>query len=227
MITIIAGSRDYADEAELAAGIEASGIHITEVVCGGAPGADELGRQWAIARGIPVEMFPADWDRYGKRAGPIRNGEMASYAEALVAFPLAKSKGTLDMIAQAEDAQLLVHVHRTPGHRCHANGCQADDCHPEVPFCQKHFKMLHPAHQKRLWGDRPKTGRCGACSIGGAQEAPWRELVNLGIAILLVKQYGDCGAPPELHDETGFCWGCGVADAGPTYERAKKAVAAG
>lgn len=116
-------------------------------------------------------------------------------------------------------------------HRCHANGCQADDCHPEAPFCGRHFKMLHQAHQKRLWGGRRQDGICGACDPGAAPEArlraapDWYELFNLAVAILLVLEYEDCGAPPELHDDhTGFCWGCGVDRAQEAYARAKKAV---
>ena len=84
--------------------------------------------------------------------------------------------------------------------------------------------MLHPAHQKKLWGDRPGDGTCGACEPGGPSEA-WHELYNLGVAILLVLEYGDCGAGPELHDEdSGFCWGCGVNQAQATYARAEKAA---
>lgn len=116
-------------------------------------------------------------------------------------------------------------------HQCHANGCPADDCHPEAPFCPIHFKMLHPAHQKKLWGDRRQDGECGACHPGPAAEARlraregWYELFNLAVAILLVLEYDGCGAPASMHDEDGFCWGCGVDKAQGTYARANKAVA--
>jgi len=227
---IIAGSRRYTDYAELVAGIEASGFTITEVVSGGARGADELGERWAKENGIPIKRFEADWDGLGKRAGHVRNGEMAAYAEALIAFPLQDSPGTRDMIEQATQAGLFVYAHE-PRHRCHANGCEADDCHLEAPFCPRHFKMLHPSHQKKLWGGRRLDGVCGACFPGEAPEArlratgDWVELFNLAIAVLLVLEFGDCGAGPELHDEDGFCWGCGVFGAPETYARAHKAAA--
>ena len=118
-------------------------------------------------------------------------------------------------------------------HTCHANGCTAEDAHPEVPFCPRHFKALHPNHQKKLWKGRRLDGKCGACFPGAPDdaslraEADWHELYNLGIAILLVLEYGSCGAGPELHDEhTGFCWGCGVDQAEQAYARANKAVMA-
>jgi hypothetical protein len=73
-------------------------IPITEVVCGKAEGADTGGEEWAKKAGVPVKPFPADWDRYYNAAGPIRNGEMANYADALIAFP--GHTGTADMVCK-------------------------------------------------------------------------------------------------------------------------------
>lgn len=83
---------------------------ITEVVCGCAPGADTLGADWAVARGLSVSYFPADWKRYGPAAGPIRNKQMAENAEALVAFLYQGSRGTKNMIHQATKAGLRICV---------------------------------------------------------------------------------------------------------------------
>ena len=110
MKVIIAGSRYFADSKLMALGMEASGFDVTEVVSGGADGADLLGERWVWQRRIPVRSFPAYWARHGKAAGPIRNGQMVEYADALVAFPRADSKGTADMIRQAWKAGLRVHV---------------------------------------------------------------------------------------------------------------------
>lgn len=71
---------------------------ITEVVCGKAKGADTFGELWAIDNDIRVTYFPADWVRYKKRAGPIRNEQMGDYADMLVAFWDGKSTGTKHMI---------------------------------------------------------------------------------------------------------------------------------
>jgi hypothetical protein len=77
---------------------------ITEVVCGMAKGADTFGMKWAICdAGIPVKKFPADWETYETRAGPIRNGEMADYADGLIAFIWDGSRGTANMIQQMQN----------------------------------------------------------------------------------------------------------------------------
>lgn len=67
----------------------------TEILCGMAKGADVGGRKWAERRGIAVREFPAQWAKYGKAAGPMRNEEMAKVADMVIAFP--GGKGTKDM----------------------------------------------------------------------------------------------------------------------------------
>lgn len=73
-------------------------FEITEVVCGGARGVDWMGSEWAKDNAIPVTYMPADWDTYKKAAGPIRNQQMAEYADALVYLRYAGTPGTEDMI---------------------------------------------------------------------------------------------------------------------------------
>lgn len=108
MKTIIAGSRDITDYDYVEKAIKESGFNITEVVCRGARGVDTLGASWANTYGVPVKYFPANWDKYGRGAGPIRNKEMALYADALIALWDGISKGTGDMIQQAR----LVNLNR-------------------------------------------------------------------------------------------------------------------
>ena len=85
---------------------------ITEIIEGEARGADRLSRDWAVENGIPVERFPADWELYGKRAGPIRNSRMLKEGkpEMVVAFRGPESRGTQNMIDQAMKAGVEVHV---------------------------------------------------------------------------------------------------------------------
>lgn len=78
--------------------IEKSGFEITEEVCGMAIGVDRLGEQWAIANSIPVKEMPANFTKHGKAGGPIRNREMAEYADAAVIVWDGKSRGTRNMI---------------------------------------------------------------------------------------------------------------------------------
>lgn len=113
MKTIIAGSRTFFDTPALLEAIRLSGFTITEVVSGTCKGVDKLGEAWAKANGIPIKEFKPDWDRHGLAAGPIRNREMAKYADALIALWDGKSKGTKNMIEEARERGLKVYVHQT------------------------------------------------------------------------------------------------------------------
>ena len=69
-----------------------------QIASGGARGADSLGERYAIEHNLDLKIFPANWDKFGNAAGPIRNAEMAEYADYLVAFWDGKSRGTANMI---------------------------------------------------------------------------------------------------------------------------------
>lgn len=69
-----------------------------EVVSGTAKGADLLGEQYAKEKGYTIKRFPADWDTHGKKAGYIRNVQMAGYATHCVVFWDGKSSGTKMMV---------------------------------------------------------------------------------------------------------------------------------
>ena len=73
-----------------------------EIVNGGCWGVDMAGVVWAKGSGAFVTSFFPDWTRYGKAAGPIRNEQMAKYADALLAIWDGESKGTFDMIKRAD-----------------------------------------------------------------------------------------------------------------------------
>jgi len=106
MRTIISGGRDYQMTTADYAFLDTLKSRITEVVSGGAKGADEGGERWANKNGIPVKLFPANWDRNGAAAGPIRNRKMAKYAQALVVFP--GGNGTFNMEMEAERRNLKI-----------------------------------------------------------------------------------------------------------------------
>jgi hypothetical protein len=65
-------------------------------------GADGLGERLADEYNFPIKYFPADWDKYGKAAGPIRNEEMSLYGTNCIIFWDGKSKGTFSMINSAK-----------------------------------------------------------------------------------------------------------------------------
>jgi hypothetical protein len=96
---IIAGSRSITDEELVQRCIKFIGLDVTEEVCGMAKGVDLIGRQWAFEHNIPVKEFPADWDKYGRAAGPIRNKQMGEYADAaIVIYKPDVSRGSKNMI---------------------------------------------------------------------------------------------------------------------------------
>lgn len=105
MKTIIAGGRDYKVTAEDFKWLDTLGI--TEVVSGGAKGADFGGECYSRSRGLPLRIFPEDWNANGKAAGPIRNAQMADYAEAVALFP--GGKGTANMETTARRKGLKIH----------------------------------------------------------------------------------------------------------------------
>ena len=115
MRVIIAGSRGIVmSPAQISAVVAASGFDISEVVCGLARGADRSGERWARNRQIPVKRFPADWAKHGKRAGILRNEQMATYADALIAIWDGVSPGTRHMISAAAAHGLRAYVVRVP-----------------------------------------------------------------------------------------------------------------
>ena len=119
---IIAGSRDFNDY-EL---LKKSAIEIiakktmlpdlTRIISGGARGADTLGERFANEMGLEISRFIPDWDGLGKRAGYVRNAEMAKFAVeddnygVLIAFWDGQSRGTKHMIDLAKRYGLEVHV---------------------------------------------------------------------------------------------------------------------
>ena len=121
MKLIIAGGRDFNDKflafpsfIEFSQEVNSEKLSkvnpFTEIVSGGAKGADRVGEWVAHVACIPVKQFIPDWENLGKRAGFVRNAEMGDYADALLAFWDKKSKGTKQMIDYATKKGLIVKV---------------------------------------------------------------------------------------------------------------------
>jgi len=79
---------------------------ITTVVSGAARGADTLGFKWALQRQVKACIYPAEWDKLGKKAGPIRNQRMLDeeHPDLVIAFP--GGSGTSDMVSRAAQAKI-------------------------------------------------------------------------------------------------------------------------
>lgn len=114
MRLIIAGCRDFnPDDHRMAKEVESIERALgkaTEIVHGGAKGVDSAAARWAGLVGRPSRCFMADWNTYGKAAGPLRNREMAKYGDALLAFWDGRSPGTRNMIDEAAWAKKPVFI---------------------------------------------------------------------------------------------------------------------
>ena len=110
MRVLVCGGRDFTDYVLVVETI--MDIHIdsaiTCIIHGAARGADTEAENAARHIGIPTEVYPADWDKYKKAAGPIRNAQMITEGkpDLVIAFP--GGKGTANMIKQAKDAGIPV-----------------------------------------------------------------------------------------------------------------------
>jgi hypothetical protein len=107
MKLIIAGSRGFNDYNFLSKQMKKRFFYkdeffdfhcINEIVSGTAKGADTLGEHFAIKNCIDLVKFKPNWKKYGKKAGMVRNEQMAKYADALICFWNGESKGSKHMI---------------------------------------------------------------------------------------------------------------------------------
>jgi len=116
---IIAGSRSYTDYERLkqycdyflSSKLQDPNCTLI-IVSGHASGADKLGEQYAKERGLKCEIYPADWKTHGKKAGFLRNSQMANIGNALIAFKSSygTNVGTNMMINLAKERGLNVRV---------------------------------------------------------------------------------------------------------------------
>ncbi len=114
MLVLVTGSRTFTNKSlielafdELYPPDEVTLIH------GDCRGADKLAASIALEYGFEVQAYPADWKKYGRAAGPIRNRLMLDQnPDIVLAFPLPGSKGTKNCIRQAEKRGFTVKVYR-------------------------------------------------------------------------------------------------------------------
>ena len=110
---IIAGGRDFKGNESFMLKLDAQLKHLPEevqIVSGCAKGADTFGEEYAESRGLSVAKFPADWKNLGRKAGPLRNIQMAEYADAVIAFWDGQSRGTFHMMTEARKRNMPVRV---------------------------------------------------------------------------------------------------------------------
>ncbi len=113
---IIAGGRDFDDypllQLETQRFLVEQNFNPKEliIVSGKAKGADTGGEIFAEKYNFPIASFPADWNQFGKRAGHLRNEEMAKFATHLLLFWDGKSRGSANMLENARKYNLIYKV---------------------------------------------------------------------------------------------------------------------
>ncbi len=135
VILLVCGGRDYDDREHVFATLDRLNREIGpigKVVHGAARGADSHADAWAKARGIDVKPYDADWKRYKRSAGPIRNREMLAKERPthVAAFP--GNDGTADMvkIARAAGVDVIEIDARAPKD---SPDTHVDDIEPDEP----------------------------------------------------------------------------------------------
>lgn len=110
---IVAGSRTFNDYDMVRSILDIKKDREGEdiiIVSGGARGADRLGELYAQDNNLECHLYEANWSKYGKAAGPLRNEEMADNADMLLAFWDGRSPGTSHMIKTARKKGLHVEL---------------------------------------------------------------------------------------------------------------------
>jgi hypothetical protein len=107
VVVIVTGGRDYSDPAKLYEVLDGM-LPVEELIQGGASGADKYASEWAVSRGIACRTYKANWDKFGKTAGPIRNRIMLEENKlaVLVAFP--GGAGTANCVRVAKSLGIKV-----------------------------------------------------------------------------------------------------------------------
>ncbi|MBQ4316605.1 MAG: DUF2493 domain-containing protein [Oscillospiraceae bacterium] len=106
MQIVICGCRDFYDKKVFTEFVDkclaetASEREIC-ILSGHCSGVDAMAEEYAAEHGLKVKLYPAEWARYGKAAGPKRNNQMAKDASAVIAFWDGRSRGTKNMIDTA------------------------------------------------------------------------------------------------------------------------------
>jgi predicted Rossmann-fold nucleotide-binding protein len=100
---LVCGGRDYDNRRRVESVLEALRTAYPELIVieGGATGADAHARRWAIEKGIWHETYPANWQRFGRSAGTLRNAQMLREGRPDIVIVFPGGAGTLDMLNQA------------------------------------------------------------------------------------------------------------------------------
>ena len=80
------------------------------ILSGHCAGVDLMAERYAIERGLALEIVPANWAKYGRAAGPVRNKQMVEKADVVIAFWDGRSKGTASLLQCAKKLEKRVYL---------------------------------------------------------------------------------------------------------------------
>lgn len=100
---VVGGSRNFFDYEQLEAYLDVclSAYSDVVIISGHCQGTDLMAERYATEHGLAIEVIPANWKKYGRAAGPIRNREMVERSDVVIAFWDGKSRGTRSLIEYA------------------------------------------------------------------------------------------------------------------------------
>lgn len=105
---LVCGGREFDDRDRAFAALDEHAWNVCVVIHGAAIGADTLAGEWAEARGVLVEAYPADWITHRRAAGPIRNRQMLNEGRPDLVIALPGARGTAHMVRIAREAGVRV-----------------------------------------------------------------------------------------------------------------------
>lgn len=112
MRILVTGSRDWDDRDAVWGALNKAATEAGVVLVSGhcPTGADQMAEEWADCQpDVTIELHPADWETYGKRAGFLRNKEMVDLgADVCLAFIKDGSRGASMTARLAEEAGIPV-----------------------------------------------------------------------------------------------------------------------
>lgn len=119
MKIVVGGCRDFFDYSTVSAHLDAllkthDPNDTVTFLSGHCSGVDQLTEQYARERGYSLLLFPAEWKRYGRAAGPMCNQAMVEKSDQVVAFWDGKSRGTKSLIQYAQKLQKPLVIIKIP-----------------------------------------------------------------------------------------------------------------
>jgi len=108
----VVGGRDFNNKKRMFYALDSyrKAYGIKSIVSGGARGADTLAEVYAHEKNIPLTVYKAEWEKYGKKAGFLRNNTIVENCDVVIAFPTSKSKGTWHTIGLAKKMNKPVYI---------------------------------------------------------------------------------------------------------------------